>query len=135
MNFVLTHLRFAAFLLAGLTASPALAATCQITPFELSFTNDSATTMVVTSGSVCGVNFISGGRGRTVSAGGINHLAVAEQGTHGRAGTQGFNVWGYQSQKGYVGKDRFVLEVGGEIMYNRVIRGTSHVTVDVDVVR
>jgi hypothetical protein len=118
-----------------LTASPALAAAnCQITPFTISFVSDSETTMVVRSGSVCGASFISGGRGRTVSAGGINHLAVFEQGAHGRAGTSGFNVWGYQSQKGYVGRDRFVLEVGGEIMYERVIRGTSHVTVNVDVV-
>lgn len=129
------HLRLALLLAGSFAVSPAMAATCHINPFELTFTNDSATTMVVTSGSVCGVNFISGGRGRTVSAGGINHLVIAEQGVHGRAGTQGFNVWGYQSQKGYVGKDRFVLEVGGEIMYDRVIRGTSRVTVDVDVVR
>ncbi len=130
------HLRSAASLLAAvLWAGPACAAAnCQIAPFTLSFVSDSETTMVVRSGSVCSVNFLSGGRGRTVSAGGINHLAVSEQGAHGRAGTSGFNVWGYQSQKGYVGHDRFVLEVGGEIMYNRVIRGTSHVTVAVDVV-
>lgn len=81
------HLRFSSLLLAIFTVSPALAATCHITPFQLSFTSDSATTMVVTSGSACGVNFISGGRGRTVSAGGINHLVIAEQGAHGRAAT------------------------------------------------
>ena len=90
--------------------------------------------MVVRSGAVCGVSFTQGGLGRTVSAGGINRLAIGEQAAHGRAGTSGLNSWGYVSQKGFTGKDRFVLEVGGEIMYNRVIRGTSHVTVDVDVV-
>lgn len=128
------HLSVLVPLLALASGPAAAAATCQIAPFDLSFGSDGETTMVVRSGAVCGVSFVQGGRGRTVSAGGINHLGISEQGLHGRAGTSGYNGWGYQSQKGYVGKDRFVLEVGGEIMYSRVIRGTSHITVDVDVV-
>ena len=129
------HILPASLVIVALSAGPSFAAAdCRITPFTLSFVSDTETTMVVRSGSVCGVSFVQSGRGRTVSAGGVNHLAVSEQGMHGRAGTSGLNAWGYQSQKGYIGKDRFVLEVGGEIMYNRAIRGTSHVTVDVDVV-
>ncbi len=83
---------------------------------------------------MCGVSFVQTGPMRSQSAGGINHLAVSEQAQHGRAGTSGYTSWGYASQKGYVGPDRFVIEAGGELMYDRVIRGTSHVTVDVVVV-
>ena len=91
--------------------------------------------MVVRSGAACGVSFGPTGPGRTlVSAGGINHLSVSEPPLHGRAVTSGLNRWGYQPQKGYVGPDRFVLDVGGEFMTRRVIAGTSHITVDVDVV-
>ena len=115
-------------------AAPAFAANCQVTPYQLFFGSDGSTRMVVKSGAVCGVSFTQGGRGRTVSAGGVNHLAISEQAAHGRAGTQGLTSWGYASQKGYVGPDRFVLEVGGEIMAERILRGTSHITVDVDVV-
>lgn len=127
--------RIASALLLALAASPAAAAgTCQVTPFQLNFGQDVETRMVVRSGTVCGASFVQGGRGRTISAGGINHLGIAEQAQHGRAGTSGMTTWGYQSQKGYVGGDRFVVESSGEIMYDRVIRGVSRITVDVDVV-
>ena len=115
-------------------AGPAFAANCQVDPFQLFFGSDGTTHMVVKSGAVCGVSFTQGGRGRTVSAGGVNHLAISEPAAHGRAGTSGMTSWGYAPQKGYVGHDRFVLEVGGEIMAERIFRGTSHITVDVDVV-
>ena len=127
--------RSAAVLLAVLAASPAEAATCHVDSFQLNFGQDIETRMTVTSGAVCGVSFVQGGRGRTVSAGGINHLAIAEQASHGRAGMSGLTSWGYASQKDYVGQDRFTVESGGEIMYDRVIRGTSRITVDVDVTR
>lgn len=136
------HLRSASVLALALASGPALAAppapagpsNCHVESFQLFFGSDVETHMTVRSGAVCGVSFVQGGRGRTVSAGGINRMGVSEQAQHGRAGTSGFSSWGYASQKGYVGPDRFVLEIGGEIMYDRVIRGTSHVTVDVNVV-
>lgn len=119
-----------------LAAGPALAATspCRVDPFQMSIGSDAATHMVVRSGATCGVSFGQRSTGRSIAAGGINHVAVAEQASHGQAGTSGTSTWGYRSQKGYTGKDRFVIEAGGEVLYDRVIRGTSHVTVDVDVV-
>lgn len=138
-DLVLRHLRSASVLALALTATPALAATsapanCHVEPFQLNFGVDVETRMTIKSGAVCGVSFTQSGLGRTVNAGGINHMAISEQPRHGRAGTSGFTSWGYASQKGYVGADRFVVEAGGEIMSNRVIRGTSQITVDVDVV-
>ena len=129
------HLWSAAALTVALAASPARAADCQVDPFQLFFGSDVETHMTVRSGATCGVSFMAGGRGRTVSAGGINRLLISQQPQHGRAGTSGFTSWGYASQKGYVGHDRFVVESADEIMYDRIIRGTSNITVDVDVVR
>lgn len=129
------HLWFAAAVMVALAASPARAADCQVDPFQLFFGSDVETHMTVRSGTTCGVSFMAGGRGRTISAGGINRLLIAQPPQHGRAGTVGFTSWGYASQKGYVGHDRFVVESAGEIMYDRIIRGTSNITVDVDVVR
>lgn len=129
------QLRSAIALSSALAASPALAADCHVDPFQLFFGSDVETHMTVRSGATCGVSFLQGGRGRTISAGGINRLLISEQPQHGRAGTSGFTSWGYASQKGYVGHDRFVVESAGEIMYDRIIRGTTNITVDVDVVR
>lgn len=126
--------RSASILILAVAAGPAAAASCHVDPFQVHFGTDSQTHMVVKSGMTCGVSFVQGGLGRTVNAGGINQLTISEQASHGRAGTTGLTAWGYQSQKGYAGKDRFVVETGGEIMGDRVIRGTSHFTVDVDVV-
>ena len=130
----MSPIRSVSVLILALAPVPAAAANCQVTPFTLNFGIDGDTRMVVRSGAPCGLSFVQGGPGRTVSAGGINHLGISEPPSHGRATTSGFNAWGYQSQKGYVGKDRFVLDVGGEIMYRRIIAGTSHIAVDVDVV-
>ncbi len=131
------HLRrSASILILAASTWPAAAApgACHVDPFQLSVGADVETHMVVKSGAVCGVSFVQGGRGRTVSAGGINRLGISEQAGHGRAGTSGMTSWGYASQKGYVGHDRFVVESSVEIMYDRILRGTSHITVDVDVV-
>ena len=59
------------------------------------------------------------------------HRSIGKKVTRRNTGLQRL---GLPSQKVYVGQDRFVLEVGGENMDRRVFRGTSHVTVDVDVV-
>lgn len=114
-------------------AGPA-AATCQLTPFQVQFGVDAETHMTVGSGQTCGVSMQMGGRGRTVSGGGPNGMEVGEAPTHGVAKTFGLNAWGYASRPGYTGQDRFVILSSGEIMGERIIRGTSHITVDVDVV-
>ena len=74
------------------------------------------------------------GRGRTVSGGGPNGMQVGEMPAHGVARTFGLNAWGYASKPGYAGPDRFVILSSGELMGERIIRGTSRITVDVDVV-
>ena len=129
------HLRSIAALTGVLATGPALATDCHVDPFQLFFGSDVETHMTVRSGTTCGVSFLQGGPGRTISAGGINRLLISQAPQHGRASTSGFDSWGYASQKGYVGHDRFVVESAGELMYRRIIRGTSNITVEVDVVR
>ena len=107
---------------------------CQLTPFQVQFGSDAETRMRVRSGQTCGVSMLMGGRGRTVSGGGPNGMQVGEAPAHGVARTFGLNAWAYASKPGYTGQDRFVILSSGELMGERIIRGTSRITVDVDVV-
>ena len=121
-------------LVIGIASTPAWAATCHIDPFQATFGSDVETRMVVKSGTTCGVSMLMGGPGRTVNAGGPTSMAISQQAAHGVARTSGTNQWGYTPQRGYVGQDRFVVDSTGEIMAQRIYRGTSHFTIDVDVV-
>lgn len=121
-------------LAAGPAAAAAAGAPCQLTPFQVQFGSDAETRMTVRTGQTCGVSMLMGGRGRTVSGGGPNGMEVGEAPVHGVAKTFGLNAWGYASKPGYTGQDRFVILSSGELMGEHIIRGTSRITVNVDVV-
>jgi len=126
----------AAFVVAlVMPATPASAVGCHVDTFSVVFGSDSQTHMTVKSGQLCNVAMTMGLRMRSVNAGGPSDMSVAEQAAHGLASVPNLQNWNYVSRPGYVGKDRFVLQDTGEVMTTRhVYNGTSHITVDVDVV-
>ena len=116
-------------------AGPALAADCRIDHFSFVFGSDSQTHMVVKSGRLCTISMRMGLAYRSAYVGGPGAVAVSTPASHGVATTPTLQTWTYVSQAGYVGKDHFVFDETGEVMTTRqVIRGTSHIDVDVDVV-
>ena len=116
-------------------ATPALAANCQIEHFEFVFGTDAQTRMVVKSGRLCTISMRMGLAYRSAYVGGPGAISVSTPASHGVASTPTLQSWAYVSQPGYVGKDHFVFDETGEVMTTRrVVRGTSHIDVDVDVV-
>ncbi len=72
---------------------------------------------------------------RSAYVGGPGAVSVSVPASHGVASTPTLQTWSYVSQAGYVGRDHFVFDETGEVMTTRrVVRGTSHIDVDVDVV-
>ncbi len=124
----------AAFILGlAAAASPASAAGCHVDSFSFIFGSDAQTHMTVKSGQLCNVSMRMGLRMRSANVGGPSDVSVAEQAAHGVASTPDLQNWNYVSRPGYVGKDRFVIQETGEVMARYVYSGTSHFTVDVDV--
>ena len=117
------------------TAGPALASDCRIDRFTIIFGSDSQTRMVVKSGRLCSITMHMGLTQRSAYVGGPGAVSISSPASHGVASTPTLQTWTYVSQPGFVGKDHFVFDESGEVMTpRRVIRGTSHIDVDVDVV-
>lgn len=128
---------FHALFVLGLATSPspAFAVGCHVDSFSFVFGVDAQTHMTVKSGQLCNIAMRMGLRMRSANVGGPSDMSVAEQAAHGVASVPDLQNWNYVSRPGYVGKDRFVLQDTGEVMTTRhVYNGTSHITVDVDVV-
>ena len=118
-----------------LPASNLLAATCSISGYQFMFGQDTETHMIVKSGTLCGSTF-----GKVTShpalaqIGGPTGTVVSEAATNGTASVLSESHWQYVPRRGFVGKDRFVVAISGEMMGRFVQRGTTHLTVEVDVV-
>ena len=116
-------------------AGPALASDCRIDQFSIVFGSDSQTRMVVKTGRLCSIMMHMGLTNRSAYVGGPNAISISTPASHGVASTPTPRTWTYVSQPGYVGQDHFVFDQTGEVMTTRrVVRGTSHIDVDVDVV-
>ena len=116
-------------------AAPALAADCRIEHFQFVFGSDAQTRMVVKSGRLCTISRQMGLANRSAYVGGPDATSISTPPSHGVASTPTLQTSTYVSQAGYVGKDHFVFDVTGEVMTTRrVLRGTSHIDVEVDVV-
>ncbi len=123
-----------AFFMVAMTG-PALAGDCRFDRFSFVFGSDAQTHMVVRSGRLCTISMRMGLAYRSAYVGGPGAVSVSTPASHGVASTPTLQTWTYVSQKGYVGKDHFVFDETGEVMTTRrVLRGTSHIDVDVDVV-
>lgn len=127
--------RCAMILVFLLPTTDLLAAGCSISGYQFVFGQDAETHMVVKSGSPCGSSF-----GKVTShpalaqIGDASGTAISQDATNGTASVQGNHRWQYMPSRGFTGKDRFVVAISGEMMGRYVQRGTSHLTVDVDVV-
>ncbi len=127
--------RYAVAILMVGTAGPALASDCRIQNFQFVFGSDAQTRMVVRSGRLCKISMQMGLTYQQAYVGGPGAISVSMPASHGVASTPTLQTWSYVSQPGYVGKDHFVFDESGEVMTTRrVLRGTSHIDVDVDVV-
>lgn len=118
--------RLLIFLL-GLHAGPVLAADCGFEPFSTVAGADVTTHWRVRSGRACTL-LLKVDSGVEV---GDMHVAAAAAG--GTATTPSLNTIRYVPRPGFTGHDRFVVERTAESMGRRVLRGTAHWTVEVDV--
>ena len=115
-------------LLLCLQAGPVLAADCTVAPFSTVPGADVTTRWTVRSGHPCQL-LLSVGTGIDVS-----DMRVVEAAAGGTATTPTLNTIRYVPRPGFTGHDRFVVERTAEAMARRVLRGTAHWTVEVDVV-
>ena len=115
-------------LLLGLKAAPALAANCTVEPFSTVPGADVTTRWTVRSGHACDLTL------RVGNGIGVSSMAVIKPAAGGTASTPTLNSIRYLPRPGFVGHDRFVIERTAEGMARRVLRGTAHWTVEIDVV-
>jgi hypothetical protein len=111
----------AVVLIAGISccSAAAQAEDCDLARYNVYFGSDGSTTMTVKSGKICDEPLYSGGLR-------IHGLTISSPAKNGTAFTRG-NDFAYRSRPGFTGTDRFVVAVASYL-------GTSHLTVDVDVV-
>lgn len=114
------------FLLAALAATTPAEAACVVAGSRWFLGNDTTYTLRVRSGEAClrPVTLNDG-------AAAIHGLRVIEQARHGIGGISGRSNWAYQSKPGYVGADRFVIEIDGEARKGG--RAKTRIAVDVTV--
>ena len=123
-------LRVSLLLMSICASGTALAANCSITPFNGLPGTDTSAQMVVRSGTSCGV-------GMTVRGGGMK-MTIGRQATNGTATAPTEMSFAYAPRPGFVGQDSFEADFTGELLSNGKgpnMRGTSHIAVDVTVVR
>lgn len=114
-----------------LCCSAAHAADCHIDPYNFTWGSDTSTHMTVKSGHACG-STIGHGNGS-----GARQTDISQPAANGTADAPSANSWKYVARKGFTGKDSFVVATTGESMGSktgRVFSGTTHISVDVDVV-
>lgn len=115
-------------LLLGSQGAPALAADCSFAAFSTVPGVDMTTRWTVRSGRPCDMTV-------PVNDGiGVSSMLVVDQAGDGTASTPTESRIRYVSRPGFVGHDRFVISRTAESMARRVLRGTAHWTVEVDVV-
>jgi hypothetical protein len=111
----------------GLQTSSAFAANCTFQPFTTVPGADVELQWGARSGRPCTLLLhITGSIG-------ASRMLVARQAVHGVAATPTLSSISYVSQPGFVGHDSFVVDRTAEAMTPRVMRGTAHWTIDVDV--
>ena len=107
------------------------AADCHIDTYNFVWGADTSTHMTVKSGHRCGSTIKhSNGSGATATD-------ISQPAANGTASAPSPNLWEYNARKGFAGKDSFVVATTGESMSGkraRVFSGTTHISVDVDVV-
>ncbi len=115
-------------LLLGLRASTVLAATCTFQPFTTVPGADVDIRWAAKSGHPCTLVLTVDSHIE------VQRMLVVQQAAHGTAATPTLSSISYRSRPGFVGRDSFVIERTAEGMARRVIGGTAHWTVNVDVV-
>ncbi len=126
-----SRMRFGSGVLAvllGLQATSVLAADCAFQPFSTVPGADVSLQWTARSGRPCELLL------RVGNGTGATRMLVVQQAANGTAATPTLSSIRYVSRPGFVGRDRFVIERTAESMARRVIRGTAHWTIDVNVV-
>ena len=85
-------------------------AACQVDHYNFYHGSEVSTTMYVTSGAQCSIDFQISGKSS------IDSIAITKQASHGAASWNGSNAYptvSYRSSPGYKGQDEFSFDISG----------------------